>query len=249
MQNLPVHNWYLGLYGQDTWRATDRLTFNLGVRWEPYFGQHVDSNAVSIFSLDNFRSGVKSTVFVNAPAGLIYPGDPGSRRGRPASTSSGGTSRRARAWRGMSPATGAWRFARRTRWRTTSCPASITTSTRRRRRSATGPHYRSAGPDGRPVRARGRRSASDRDEPEHARTCRSARFGTMDPDINSPRVQNWNVTRRAADWLDWGVAVSYLGSYSDRLWSTMASTLASSWDSGRAPSRGCPTRSARPTPT
>ena len=48
----------------------------------PYFGQNVLNGAIYNFSLDNFRNNVKSTVFTNAPAGLIYPGDPGSRRGR-----------------------------------------------------------------------------------------------------------------------------------------------------------------------
>ena len=53
------------------------MTVNAGVRWEPFFGQNVRSGAVSIFNLENFQKGVKSTVFLNAPAGLLYPGDPG----------------------------------------------------------------------------------------------------------------------------------------------------------------------------
>ena len=67
---------------QDTWRATDRLTFNLGLRWEPYFGVSVDNNAVYNFNIDNFRRGIKSKVFVNAPAGLLYPGDDGFPSGK-----------------------------------------------------------------------------------------------------------------------------------------------------------------------
>src|SRR5207247_9457797 len=47
-------------------------------------------------------------------------------------------------------------------------------------------------------------------------------FGTMNPHINSPRVQNWNVTVQRQLGTDWGVAVSYLGNYSDRLWSQTA---------------------------
>jgi hypothetical protein len=47
-------------------------------------------------------------------------------------------------------------------------------------------------------------------------------FGTMDPGINSPRIQSWNVTVEEQIGSQWGVAVSYLGSHSDRLWAQVA---------------------------
>jgi hypothetical protein len=47
-------------------------------------------------------------------------------------------------------------------------------------------------------------------------------FGSMDPDINSPRVQQWNVTLEQQLGSNWGVSASYLGSYSDRLWAQTA---------------------------
>ena len=81
--NSPVEQWYFGLYAQDSWRASDRVTFNLGLRWEPFFGAGLRNNAISNFDIDNFRKGVQSTVFLNAPAGLVYPGDPGFRRAIP----------------------------------------------------------------------------------------------------------------------------------------------------------------------
>ena len=43
-------------------------------------------------------------------------------------------------------------------------------------------------------------------------------FGATDPDINSPRVQSWNVTVERQFGAEWGIAASYLGSYTDRLW-------------------------------
>jgi hypothetical protein len=43
-------------------------------------------------------------------------------------------------------------------------------------------------------------------------------FGTMDPAINSPRVQTWNVPLERQLGVNWGVAASYIGTYSDRLW-------------------------------
>ena len=58
------------------------MTLNLGLRWEPYFGTNFKDATISNFVRDNFDKGVKSTVYINAPAGLIYPGDPGSRGAR-----------------------------------------------------------------------------------------------------------------------------------------------------------------------
>ena len=47
-------------------------------------------------------------------------------------------------------------------------------------------------------------------------------FGSMDPGINSPRVQQWNATVEQQLGRSWGVSASYLGSYSDRLWAQTA---------------------------
>ena len=74
---LLMNQWYMGAHAQDTWRATDRVTVNAGLRWEPYFGQNLRNGAVSNFLVENFRAGIKTKKFLNAPAGLIYPGDAG----------------------------------------------------------------------------------------------------------------------------------------------------------------------------
>jgi hypothetical protein len=74
----PVQH-YVGLYAQDTWRATPRLTLNYGVRWEPFLPfEWIPSGPtggvrVYKFSVDEFKAGTKSAVFPNAPAGLSYP--------------------------------------------------------------------------------------------------------------------------------------------------------------------------------
>ena len=60
------------LYVQDTYKVTPRLTINAGLRYdlpEPYTEIH---NRLSLF-----EPGKKSQVLPNAPAGLLYPGDPG----------------------------------------------------------------------------------------------------------------------------------------------------------------------------
>jgi hypothetical protein len=70
-----VNGTMLALYAADTWKATPKLTFNYGVRWEPYLPQV--AKAIYNFDHDRFVRGVKSTVFLNAPAGMYYRGDPG----------------------------------------------------------------------------------------------------------------------------------------------------------------------------
>jgi hypothetical protein len=77
--------WYVASYLQDVWKVTTRLTFNGGVRWEPYLplaigfgkGSKLHEGAMYNFSQDRFLKGIKSTVYPSAPAGLYYPGDPG----------------------------------------------------------------------------------------------------------------------------------------------------------------------------
>ncbi len=74
----PVQH-YVGVYAQDTWRTTSRLTLNYGLRWEPFLPfRWVPSGPtggvrVYSFSVDDFKAGKKSVVFPNAPAGLMYP--------------------------------------------------------------------------------------------------------------------------------------------------------------------------------
>jgi hypothetical protein len=59
-------------YLQDTFRATSRLTFMFGARWQPHFGvRPAAGNFVT------FRPGQASTVFPTAPLGLVSVGDQG----------------------------------------------------------------------------------------------------------------------------------------------------------------------------
>lgn len=74
---LFVTKWYVGLYGQDTWKLSPHLTATLGLRWEPFLPQAVNNGAIYSFSLSRLEQGITSKVFTQAPPGLLYAGDPG----------------------------------------------------------------------------------------------------------------------------------------------------------------------------
>jgi hypothetical protein len=67
----------LGLYVQDTWKWSPRVTLNYGIRWEPSLPPNFETGALN-FNHERFKQGIKSTVFPNAPAGIYFGGDPGS---------------------------------------------------------------------------------------------------------------------------------------------------------------------------
>lgn len=73
---------YYGLYIQEAWRLSKRLSVNLGLRFEPYLPQRNTDGYVETFSMSNFlanKAGTppKSTPALSPPPGLIFPGDDG----------------------------------------------------------------------------------------------------------------------------------------------------------------------------
>ena len=214
---VDLNQWYIGTYFQDAWRVSERVTLNAGVRWEPFLGQQIVEGAIANFSRENFRQGIKSTVYRNAPAGFLYPGDPGFPDGQ---------SGFEKQWKNVSPRVGvAW---------------DMTGDGRMALRSSYGLNYDfpvgetwfrlAAGP---PFGNRTRLSDVSFDDPytviggnphpievgPDTEYPPFGAFGAIDPGINSPRTQSWNVTLERQIGSEWGVSASYLGSYSDRLWS------------------------------
>jgi len=81
---LVQQKWFINGYVQDTWKATSRLTVNIGVRWEPSLPPYALNNAAYNFNYQNMLNNVHSTLFVNGPPGMMFPGDPGVPNGRAA---------------------------------------------------------------------------------------------------------------------------------------------------------------------
>ncbi len=69
-KNTRLH--MLGLFAQDNFRVNRKLSLNLGLRWDPFF-PYTDTEG----HLAGFRPGQQSRVYVNAPRGVLYPGDAG----------------------------------------------------------------------------------------------------------------------------------------------------------------------------
>jgi hypothetical protein len=63
----------VGLYAQDTWKVLSRLTIDYGLRWDYNSPQYDVHNEIL-----GFFPGQQSSIFPNAPPGILYAGDPGT---------------------------------------------------------------------------------------------------------------------------------------------------------------------------
>ena len=71
-QPFYLRNRYLGLYGQDSWRARNDLTINAGLRWDvimPFWEKYNQ--------IQTYVPGAESTLCPGALPGLLVAGDPG----------------------------------------------------------------------------------------------------------------------------------------------------------------------------
>ena len=236
--DLPMDMWYWEVYAQDSWRMTSRVTVNAGLRWEPYLGQRVlRDHGVTAFNRDNFRNNVRSTVFLNAPAGLQYSGDAGFP--------SGDTGLHTQ-WTNFSPRVGiAWDVNGNGR---TAVRASYGLGYDFKNGEfhnvsiQQAPHGNGVlleDPPGRMDDPYGHLGGDPHPILTNANTVFTpySPFSVLDPDVNSPRSQTWNVTVERQIGANSSVSASYLGSYSDRLWGQIGLNPGVYWEWDRYPAR------------
>jgi len=76
-QKTAYRQTIFGLFAQDTIHLTNRLTANIGVRWDPnYFQQDLKHRGAN-FSMANLMAGTGSSVYSYSPAGAQFYGDNG----------------------------------------------------------------------------------------------------------------------------------------------------------------------------
>lgn len=71
-----IYNWSTGLFFQDDIRVTQKLTVNVGMRWDPRY-----DIKEKYMKRMTFVPGRQSVTYPNAPAGLLFQRDPGFENG------------------------------------------------------------------------------------------------------------------------------------------------------------------------
>lgn len=80
--SMDITETNIALYASDTWKVLPRLTVSASLRWEPFIPQYMKHGAVANFDYNRFLAGQKTTLYKYAPAGWLYPGDPGGPSNR-----------------------------------------------------------------------------------------------------------------------------------------------------------------------
>ena len=218
---MYMEQWYAGVYAGDTWRMNPRTTLNYGVRWEPFFPMQLVNGYVYNFSLERFRQGVKSTVYRNAPAGFLYPGDDGFVNGQAGMN---------KQWDNFAPRVGfAWDVTGDTK---TSVRAGYSLGFD----FVNGQYHLNtsvAPPWGVDVRVQ----ATSLDNPfasypggnpfpvtfdQDATFPPGGQYLAIDPDLKTTRKHSWNLVLERQIASNMVVSASYLGNYTNNLWNMKA---------------------------
>ncbi|WP_175529097.1 TonB-dependent receptor [Granulicella pectinivorans] len=72
-----LRNKFSGFYAQDSWKLTRRLSLSYGLRYEPYLPWTEAGKRTEVFDPAAYAAHRTSSIYVNAPAGLLFPGDQG----------------------------------------------------------------------------------------------------------------------------------------------------------------------------
>ena len=214
---LDMEQWYVGVYAQDTWRASPNLTLNYGLRWEPAIAQQIRNGAIYNFDAGRFLRNERTTVFSQAPPGFLYPGDPAFVNGKAGMHDH---------WNQWSPRVGV-------SWDPTGSGRTVVRGGYALAYSFINAQFHLNTSVAQPWGAEIRLPPSDFDDPFAGtgienffpfvlgRDSPFALFGpyiAIPPDIQTPRQQSWNATfeRQIGERL--GVSATYVGTYGDRNW-------------------------------
>ena len=214
---LDMQQWYVGLYAQDTWRASSTLTLNYGLRWEPALAQQIRNGAIYNFDPDRFLRGERTTVYSNAPPGFLYPGDPGFVNGQAGMHNH---------WNQWSPRVGA-------SWDPTGTGRTVVRGGYALAYSFINAQFHLNTSVAQPWGAEVRLPPGVLDDPfansgvpnifpyvlgQDSPFTPFGPYIAIPPDIKTPRQQSWNLTYQQQVGDNMAATVSYLGSYSDRQW-------------------------------
>lgn len=67
---------HFAAFAEDSYKVASRLVLNLGVRYEPFLPYYDLNNKLAVY-----RPGQQSTLYPNAPSGVLFVGDPGVPHG------------------------------------------------------------------------------------------------------------------------------------------------------------------------
>ncbi len=215
---LDMQQWYVGMYAQDTWKASSNLTLNYGLRWEPAIAQQIRNGAIYNFDVDRFLRGEKTAQFTNAPPGFLFPGDAGFVNGNAGMNHH---------WNQWSPRVGV-------SWDPTGSGRTVVRGGYSLAYSFINAQFHLNTSVAQPWGAEVRLPSGQRLDDPFAGSGQANIFpftlGTdspfalagpyiaIPPDIKTPRQQSWNATieRQIGDVM--AVRASYIGTYNDRQW-------------------------------